>query len=426
MIRTIKKILGHRNPIRLGWHFFKAFVAAFRYRFPARKLTVIGITGTDGKTTTVGMTAHILHEAGIPVGALSTAFFRIKDSTEWNKTEKTSPSPFVIQKFLRKLVDNGCTHAVLEYSSHGLVQGRTNYTWAKVGAITNTAMELLDYHGTMERYRKDKGKLFHLVGKRGTKVLNADDESFDMYDRIRTKDTILYSKKSLEQGLWISQPETTINKTTAKLHDSETSSAYDLNLNIPGSFNLENAMCAIACARSVGVPIEKAVDSLKTYKSVSSRMEAIDEGQNFSVFIDFAISPQAFEKILTTTREIVGDDKRILVLTGSCGDRMREKRPIIGKLCSELADVVVITDDEPYTEDPLQVIEDVWNGVDQSQCSAHKIIDRREAMEFILKDAKEGDSVLLCGLGSYPSRMFADGPHPWDEQGTTREILKTI
>ena len=184
LLRTIKRLIPDRHPIRMAWHWLKAFIAAFRYGFPARKLRVIGITGTDGKTTTVAMTAHILHMAGIPIGAISTSFFRIKDKEEGNPTHKTSMSPFILQKFLRRCVRAGCTHAVVEISSHGLVQHRNDFLWPTIAAITNTSPEHLDYHGTMEQYRADKAILFTMLRGRGSKVLNADDETAKLYERI--------------------------------------------------------------------------------------------------------------------------------------------------------------------------------------------------------------------------------------------------
>jgi len=167
MIKKLKSLIGNRNPIRLWYHYSRAFVAALLYGFPARKLTVIGITGTDGKTTTVGMTAHILQKAGIKCGALSTAFLQMEDDIEWNETQKTSPSPFIIQKFLRDLVAQDCTHAVLEVSSHGLVQGRVAFTNPNIAGITNTSAEHLDYHGTLEQYQIDKAKLFRIAKRKG-------------------------------------------------------------------------------------------------------------------------------------------------------------------------------------------------------------------------------------------------------------------
>ncbi|MDA1208409.1 MAG: UDP-N-acetylmuramyl-tripeptide synthetase [bacterium] len=424
MLRKVKSLFGHRHPVRLGWHFAKAFLAALFYGFPARKLTVIGVTGTDGKTTTVGMIAHILYENGIAVGALSTAFFRIKDNVVWNTTEKTSPSPFVIQRFLRKLYDTGCTHAVLEYSSHGLVQGRTHYTWPTVAGITNTAMEHLDYHGSMEQYRTDKSLLFSMLGIGSTKVLNRDDDTFTAYEKIPTKLTTTYSVIEKAADLFASDISSEEKSTTATIHDGSEQSI--LTLPIPGTYNVENALCAIACSKAAGIALKDSVHALKNFENASGRLQRIDVGQNFSVFIDFTVTAQAFEKTLQTLRNIVGSEYRILVMTGSCGDRMREKRPIIGKTCSDLADVVVITDDEPYTEDPLQILEEVWAGVNQSSCDAHKIIDRREAMEKIFSLAQKGDAVVLCGLGSYPSRMMANGPVPWDEKGIAEELLRKL
>ena len=419
MLSSLKRLLGPRHPLRLGWHRLKAFLAALRYGFPARHLIVVGITGTDGKTTTVGMLAHILQHSGWRTGSLSTAYIHIDQKNEWNTTQKTSPSPFVIQRFLRRVANAGCTHAVLEYSSHGLVQGRTLFTWPRVAAITNTAMEHLDYHGTMEQYRNDKAILFRMLGGRGAKILNADDETYETYTDIPSAITIDYSPTRQLKNVH-SEPRKC--HATAVIDGQE----YDLRLAIPGTFNLENALCAIGCAQALGLHPQRAITALESFHGTPGRMERIDEGQNFSVFIDFAITPQAFEKTLTTIRQMVGDAHRVIVLTGSCGDRMKEKRPIIGKLCSERADVVVITDDESYAEDPTKVMEEVWAGVDQTQTEAYKIFDRCEAMSKALSVAKPGDAVVLCGLGSYPSRMTPNGPVPWNEQEMTRQLLREL
>lgn len=423
MIKKLKRIIGNRNPIRIGYHHLRAFLAALRYGFPARKLTVIGITGTDGKTTTVGMTAHILHEAGISCGALSTAFFRIKKSIEWNETQKTSPSPFVVQKFLRKLVNHGCTHAVLEYSSHGLVQGRMAFTWSKVAAITNTSMEHLDYHGTMDQYRKDKAKLFRHA--KDAHVLNSDDDTYETYKDIPAKRKLCYSQHAIENGFWTSDVSSTPGKTSATLNSSSSSETLNITLNIPGAFNLENALCAIGAANAVGVSIEKCTAALSSFRAASGRMEQIDEGQSFSVFVDFTVTPKAYEKTLTALRGMIEQDKRILVLAGSCGDRMPEKRPEVGRICSELADIVVITNEDPYTEDPQKIIDEVWAGVEQSKTEAHQIFDRKEAISFLINNAQPGDAVLLCGKGSDTTMWVKEGQVPWNEREIVRSMLNT-
>jgi UDP-N-acetylmuramoyl-L-alanyl-D-glutamate--2,6-diaminopimelate ligase len=380
MINVLRRLIPHRSPIRLGWHYTKACLAALYYLFPARNLIIIGVTGTDGKTTTVGMTAHILHHAGYTVGALSTAFFRRQDHIQWNATQKTSPSPFTIQKFLKTCVRSGCTHVVLEYSSHGLVQGRTLFTWPLVAAITNISEEHLDYHGSLEQYKKDKEKIFAMLRRNGARI-----STFDIRH-----------------------------------------STFDIRLKIPGKFNVENAKIALACAEAIGVSRDVAIEALKSFTGIPGRLERIDEGQAFSVFVDFTVTPRAYTNTLTALREMLQPGKRLLVLTGSCGDRMKEKRPQIGRICSELADVVVVSNEDPYTEDPQRIIDDVWNGIDQTQTYAQRIPDRRAAIEYLFSAAHPRDIVLLAGKGSDTTMWVKEGQIPWNERQIARELLTLL
>lgn len=422
MLTVVKKLIGNRNPLRIAWHKGKGLLAAVLCGFPARKLCVIGITGTDGKTTTVGMVSHILRSSGKKTGAASTAFLQINDHVEENATHLTSISPFALQKFLRRLVREGCTHAVVEMSSHGLVQGRVSYTWPHVAGITNTALEHLDYHESMEQYRRDKGIMFSMLRGKGCKVLNGNDESFPLYTTIKSEDTIVYGPKG--SNLQICNIQATPNQCSATLQ--EENKEYDLQLSIPGTFNLENALCAIGCTKALGIPVAKSVEALQTFTPLPGRMERIDEGQDFSVFVDFSVSPQSYEKGLEALRAIVGDTQNVLVLCSSCGNRMEEKRPIIGKICSELADIVVATEDETYGEDPHSVLDEVWAGVDQNTCEAHKIFDRREAIEFLFRKARKGDAVILCGMGPFSTFTKLEGRIPWDEREVARDILREL
>jgi UDP-N-acetylmuramoyl-L-alanyl-D-glutamate--2,6-diaminopimelate ligase len=430
LLRSVKRRFPEQHPLRLSWHRTKAFIAALCCGFPARRLTIIGITGTDGKTTTVGMTAHILHEIGIATGALSTAFFRVKGAVTWNATQKTSPSPFVVQKFLRRLVREGCTHAVLECSSHGLVQGRVNWTWPSVAAITNTSPEHLDYHGTMEKYRADKSILFQMLKGGGTKVLNAADETCATYLPIPSERTILYSAEKRAGKVpgatyfWLSNIHVKPASTSALLYWNRDGRTWDLHLGIPGAFNVENALCALSCCYGIGVSPDEALEALQSFTGVPGRIERIDEGQPFSVFVDFTVTPASYERTLKTVRDMLTRTQRLLVLAGSCGDRMKEKRPTVGKLCSELADVVVITNEDPYTEDPEKIIDEVWAGVDQSKTQAHRIVDRLEAIKFLFAQAKPGDAVILCGKGSDTTMYTKDGQIPWNEREIARELLR--
>ncbi len=439
MFARLKSLLGNRNPLRLAWHKGKAFLAALRYGFPAKKLIVIGITGTDGKTTTVGMVAHILQNAGFKTGALSTAFFQVGNEVTWNPTQKTSPSPFTIQRFLRKLVDAGCTHAVLEYSSHGLVQGRMNYTWPRVAGITNTSAEHLDYHGSMEQYRRDKGILFQMLRPDCTKVLNADDETLEMYRAIPTERAFVYSVEELgignlelgnsEMMLWLSEQSVDGFGIKATVHcvseeSSKSEERSPLSLRIPGSFNLANALCAIGSAMSCGTSLQDATKALADFPGIPGRMERIDEGQPFDVYIDFTVTPASYESTLSTLKKMLSPGKRLLALTGSCGDRMREKRPQVGKIVSSYADVMVVANEDPYTEDPERIIDEVWAGIDQSKTKAHRIFDRKEAIGFLLNEATPGDIVILCGKGSDTTMWVKKGQVPWNEREITRELLQ--
>lgn len=448
-LATLKRLVSDQNPLRLLWHKSKALMAAVRYGFPAKKLTVIGITGTDGKTTTVGMIAHILHENGIKVGALSTAFFRIKDHVEWNATQKTSPSPFIIQKFLRRLVDEGCTHAVMEYSSHGLVQGRMLFTYPTIAGITNISEEHLDYHGTMEEYIRAKAKLFQMLTTGWTAVLHYSDRSYTtllsalpyhkaIHENDQMHQTLVYNEHLVDvddkigppMNFWMTDEHVTPTGSQARVtwhtHSPVKNDIHTLTLQIPGAFNLLNALCAIACCKGIPLPMEGILKALETFRGIPGRMERIDEGQNFGVYIDFTVTPQSYEATLSTLKKMLPFGKRLLVLTGSCGDRMKEKRPIVGKIVSNYADVMVVANEDPYTEDPEKIIDEVWAGIDQSKTQAHRIFDRRKAIEFLLHEAKEGDIVILCGKGSDTTMWVKDGQIPWNERAIAKEILKTL
>lgn len=435
MKALLKRALSDTHPLRLLYHRLKNQLIAFWMQYPAKNLTVIAITGTDGKTTTVAMTAHILQSAGKKVGGVSTAFFEIDGVREPNPTQKTSVDATTLQMFLRRLVREGCTHAVIEASSHGLMQGRLAGITPTVAAVTNVTMEHLDYHGTMAEYVAAKGLLFAALAGSGTKVLNRDDPSFEPYGRIPSKQTMTYSPKRQ-----LSDIRDDVSSVSATMNLDGKS--IPLTLPMPGAFNLENALCAIVCAEALGISPEKAAEALRTFKGAGGRMESIACGQAFHVFIDFTVTPAAYERTLTSTRAIAAGH-RLLVLTGSCGDRMREKRPIVGRLCAEMADVTVITNEDPYTEDPERIIDDVLSGVPETvpvfrstreageksqglNKYCVRLSDRLEAIQYLLKLAKEGDVVLLCGKGADITMMTKSGQVPWNEKEIVKEELQKL
>jgi UDP-N-acetylmuramyl-tripeptide synthetase len=430
MKSVLKGLVGQRHPLRLTWHRAKGVRAARAYGHPARRMRIIGITGTDGKTTTTAMTAAILRHARKAVGAASTTFFQVNDDVRWNETHMTSIEHAPFQKFLRECADAGCEFFVAEAASHGLVQGRLGPMTPEVAAITNTSLEHLDYHGTMEQYRKDKGLLFRMLRGKGTKVLNQADDTYRGYLQIRSESTIAYNGRGATGpfegaglSLWLTDLAAQPNSVSATMHDGNRT--YALKLDVPGLFNLENALCAIACAHAVGVPLADCVAGVAKFRGVPGRLERIDAGQPFSVFVDFTVTPLAYRKTLEAIRAMTPNG-RILCLTGACGNRMREKRPVIGQICSELADVVVVTTDETVTEDPLTIIDEVWSGVDQTKTEARKIVDRREAIRWLLSQAKPGDAVALCGMGACSTMQSREGLVDWDEREVAKALLADL
>ncbi len=432
MKQLLKKLIPETTPLRLLFHRTKALVAALRYGFPAKKLTVIGITGTDGKTTTVGMIAHILNANGIKSGALSTAFFQIGETVTWNPTQKTSPSPFIVQQFLRECVESKCTHVVLECSSHGLLQGRVSFTWPMVAGITNISEEHLDYHGTMDEYLKAKSVLFQMLRKNsGVSVLNADDRSYEKLQNIASPWKIDYStKRSFQKpesdktcALWIENGKAETGRVYGTLHSNVEETAYEIEIPVSGFFNLNNALCAVGSTHAVNVQLADSVHALATFKGIPGRMERVDAGQAFPVYIDFTVTPQSYESTLSTLKASLKPNGKLLVLTGSCGDRMKEKRPLVGKIVSSYADIMVVANEDPYTEDPQKIIDEVWAGIDQTKTEAHRIFDRLEAIKFLLKKAQKDDILIFCGKGSDTTMWVKSGQIPWNEREIVKEEL---
>lgn len=433
MKALLKWFLPETHPLRIAFQRWKNYLIAACYGFPGRNFTVIGITGTDGKTTTVAMTAHILRNAGLKVGAISTAFFEINGERMPNPTQKTTVDALTLQKLLKRMRTEGCTHVVIESSSHGLLQGRIAGMKFDVTAVTNVTMEHLDYHGTMEQYIAAKGLLFRALKPNGTKVLKEDDASFQTFVMIPSEKTIVWSPKKQLKNM---KSENGLPCADVVIGNS----CQQVKLNVPGMFNLENALCAVSCAEALGIDAATAVRALGTFRGAGGRMERINCGQPFHVFIDFTVTPAAYERTLHSAREIAGK-KRVLVLTGSCGDRMREKRPLVGKLCAELADLIVVTNEDPYTEDPERIIDDVLSGIPASvpiyreieavpenvesmNKFCVRISDRLKGLNYILKSANEGDVVLLCGKGADVTMMTKNGQIPWNEKQIVEDILR--
>jgi UDP-N-acetylmuramoyl-L-alanyl-D-glutamate--2,6-diaminopimelate ligase len=414
------------------YHLIQAVLANFIYGFPSRKIMVIGVTGTDGKTTTVQMITKILEEAGKKVAMASTINFRLDGKEEKNLSHYTTHSSFLVQKFIRRAVQAGCGYLVLETSSHSLDQYRVWGVDYRTAVITNVTREHLDYHKTMEKYRDAKKRLFEYVSKKnGAIIVNLDMEKPEEYLSFKTEKKFWYSTKdsgsTIADGrfrrvvagniqLGIADSEFVLDGTLFKLH-------------VPGMFNVENALAATCVGLSENISLVTIKNALEKIEGVPGRMEHISNNRGIDIIVDYALTPQALEKLYAFLSDAKRKaDAKIIAVFGSCGDRDRGKRPIIGKTVSKYADVVILTNDEPYSEKPQCIIKEIASGItDRNEGENYrKIPDRREAIAMALKLAKPGDVIAVTGMGAEESMVIGNRKIPWDDREVIREELAKL
>lgn len=399
------------------YHLAQAVSANIRYGFPSRKLKIIGVTGTDGKTTTTQLIVRIFEEAGYKVAMASTINFKI-GAKEWvNSSKYTTMAAFSTQKFLRQAADEGCEYAVLETGSHALDQYRVWGIRYAVAVVTNITREHLDYHKTMEAYRKAKKRLFDQAD---SAVVNLDMENPDEFLRGDHVQKITYSTQDALAQIAARDIELRLDGSTFKVGDR----LFELSL--PGAFNIENALAAIGAGVSQGIGLETMAEALKKVTGVPGRMEKVPNERGLEILIDYAVTPNALEKLYSLVSEMKpkGTSKVIAVL-GACGDRDRGKRPIMGKIVSEHADVVILTNEDPYYEDPERILDEIAQGIvgrNENQ-DYFRIMDRREAIGKALKLAQEGDIVVITGKGAEESMAIAQKRIPWNDKCVILELL---
>jgi len=382
------------------YHFLLAFLGAVVYRFPSKKIKVIGITGTNGKTTTTEMISRILEEAGYKVASLSSIKFKIGEK-EWPNTLKmTMPGRFKIQKFLRQAVNAGCHYAVLEVTSEGIKQHRQRFIdfWGAV--FTNLTPEHIEAHGSFENYRAAKGKLFKAT--KGIHIINIDDENAEYFLEFPAEKKYTYG---LNQG-------------------DISNKDIQLQLSLIGNFNIYNALSAICLGLSQGINLETSKRALEKIKGIPGRMEEVIS-QPFEVFVDYAFTPNALEKVYQTFKKHGSDPCKLICVLGACGGgRDKWKRPVLGGLAVKYCDEVIITNEDPYDEEPMEIIEQVAKGIEGK---AKKILDRREAIKESLKLVQPGDTIIITGKGCEPWICLKGGKKiPWDDRKVVREEFKNL
>ncbi len=400
-IITIKNLIKKIFPPFLldFYHYLMSFIGAFLYDFPSERIKVIGVTGTNGKSTVVEIIVKILEEAGFRVASLSSIKFKIGDK-EWpNTLRMTMPGRFFIQRFLRKAVNSGCKYAVLEVTSEGIKQYRHRFIDFEEAVFTNLAPEHIETHGSFENYRATKGKLFEATKK--IHILNLDDPNINYFLKFPAERKYTYG---LNQG--------DINNRNLQL-----------NLRLIGNFNIYNALAAISVGISQGINLETCKKALEKIEKIPGRMELVIS-KPFKVFVDYAFTPNALEKVYQILNNLKPKTynlkpKTICVLGACGGGRDKWKRPVLGKLAAQYCNEVIVTNEDPYDEDPMDIINQVAAGVEER---AKKILDRREAIREALKMAKENDIVIITGKGCEPSICIAKGKKiPWDDRQVAKE-----
>ena len=399
-----RKVFKLAQPI---YHWCLSMLGAVIYRFPSRSMRVIAVTGTKGKSTVVFMVSKIFEEQGEPVAAIGSLGFKIKDRTWPNILKMTLPGRLKLQKFLYQAKKAGCKYVVLEATSEGIVQNRLAGIDIDCAVFTNLHREHLESHGSFENYMAAKQKLF--LKTKNRHVLNMDDPNFEKFANYQARTKITFGA---EWGM-------------VSLKNLRTERA-DLNLKLLGDFNEYNALAALSVAYAYDLDMDKAVSSLNSIVSIPGRMEVIRSSKGFDVIVDYAHTPDSLEAVYKNLKPRA--KKLVCVLGAAGGGRDKWKRPEFGKIAARYCDEIILTNEDPFDEDPGEILNQIGRGFDLSSSQddkLKKIIDRREAIKRALTGAESGDIVVITGKGSETSIAVSGGKKiPWSDRAVVDELLK--
>jgi len=430
---NLRKIIKKIIPKKIFWqieptgHLIESFLITVLNGYPMKNLKVIGVTGTNGKTTTTLMIHHILNQAGYKVGFMSTIGWGYKDQFISQKQHMTTVSTQEMIKRSKQMQAQGMEWLVLETTSHALAQHRVYGVPYSIAVFTNLTHEHLSYHHTFERYRQAKMRLFKLTNnnKKGLQlgIANADDPNYRYFTKL-TKHNITYG---LHHGDLVAS-NIRLSEQGVSFTTSYQGQSLDIHCRIPGSFNVENSLAAVAVGLALKISpenIERGIDQLKF---VEGRMNRLDLGQKFNVIIDYAHSPDSFEKLFKDLKPNLKG--KLIVVFGSLGGGDQEKRPLQGQLAGQYADYIFICEEDDRSEDPQKIMQDIAKGVEKAGKTLNKdyfmIHDRPAAILASFKQAKPGDTVLLLGKGHEKTIEDKDGEHPWNETNEATKALNLL
>ena len=404
-----------------------AYLSAAWHGFPSRHLTVVGVTGTDGKTTTSNLIHSILTAAGRQAGLVTSVNAVIGARTIDTGLHTTTPDAPDMQRYLAEMVASGMELAVLEATSHGLEQHRVTACDFDVAVVTNVTHEHLDIHGSLQAYQQAKARLFHHLaagyrkpGVRKVAVLNGDDDSYRYLHRIPADQQLVY-----RVGGDADVVATGVRHSVADTRFTVRSPGHDFELRtmLVGDFNVSNILAAVSAALALGMPVEAIQQGVWAVKGILGRMERVDEGQDFAAIVDFAHTPNALQRALETARTLT--DGRVIAVFGCAGERDREKRAWMGEISARLADVTVMTAEDPRRESLEAILDEMARGAEGAGAVKGKtyfrVPDRAEAIQFAVDLAQPGDLVITCGKGHEQSMCYGTVETPWSEH----EVLRT-
>lgn len=402
-----------------------AMLADRFYGSPTRELKLIGVTGTNGKTTTTHLIDKILRDQNEQTGLIGTIHMRIGDVTE--DVKNTTPDALDLQRSFRRMREVNTDYAIIEVSSHALEMGRVRGCEVHTAVFTNLTQDHLDYHKTMENYRYAKSLLFSQLGnsyaldRLKTAILNADDAASELYATVTPARVITYG---IDHAADVHATDIEITSKGTSFNVQTFVGNLRMNLKLMGKFNVYNALAATAVALAEGVPLEAIKNSLEQVTGVNGRFESVDAGQHFAVLVDYSHTPDSLENALMTVKEFV--QQRIFCIVGCGGDRDRTKRPIMAKIATKYADRTVLTSDNPRSEEPQAIIDDMLAGLTDVDKERYTVItDRREAIHYAVSQAQPGDVILIAGKGHETYQIIKDQVLHFDDREVAREAIAT-
>ncbi len=393
-----------------------ARLAAVYYGHPSKNLKIAGVTGTNGKTTTTYLLEHILRKNGQKAGLIGTIHYRYP-GVEMPAVE-TTPGPLKLQRIFSEMVEAGCRSVAMEVSSHALDQGRVAGVDFACAAFTNLTQDHLDHHGSMEAYFEAKAKLFRGLSSDAAAVLNADDAWAVKLIPLTKAHIVTYA---IEKMADVRAEDLKLQKDSSEFILAKNGKKIRISLPLIGRHNVYNALAAIGMSEALGVTEQNAAWALSDFPGVPGRLEAVRCGQDFTVLIDFAHTPDGLENVLRALSE--HRQKRLLLVFGCGGDRDRSKRPKMAEIASRWADFVYVTSDNPRTEDPRAIAEEVRAGFPSGFNRQTMVLDRRKAIRQALMDARDGDIVLLAGKGHERTQILNDQVLPFNDREEAERVL---